>query len=108
MPDVTSMGEPVLDQAPRSTSTLQQLRVFLVLGEELHFGRAAERLVLSQPYVSRTLAALEGRVGGKLMERTSRRVSLTRLRGSLPRRAEHGVPRPRPCVRSRARGGLGS
>ena len=58
---------------------LQQLRVFLVLGEELHFGRAAERLVLSQPYVSRTLAALERRIGGRLMERTSRRVSLTPL-----------------------------
>jgi DNA-binding transcriptional LysR family regulator len=58
---------------------LQQLRVFLVLGQELHFGRAADRLVLTQPYVSRTLAALERRIGGRLLDRTSRRVRLTPL-----------------------------
>ena len=66
------------DRTPTDLN-LQQLRVFLVLGDELHFGRAAERLVLSQPYVSRSLAALERRIGGRLMERTSRRVSLTPL-----------------------------
>lgn len=58
---------------------LQQLRVFLVLGQELHFGRAADRLVLTQPYVSRTLASLERRIGGRLLDRTSRRVTLTPL-----------------------------
>ncbi|MEU8803887.1 LysR family transcriptional regulator [Spirillospora sp. NPDC048819] len=58
---------------------LQQLRVFLVLGQELHFGRAADRLLLTQPYVSRTLSALERRIGGRLLDRTSRRVTLTPL-----------------------------
>ena len=51
--------------------------MFLVLAEELHFAKAAERLYLSQPHVSRTLAALERRVGGPLFARTSRSVCLT-------------------------------
>lgn len=58
---------------------LQQLRIFLVLGQELHFGRAADRLLLTQPYVSRTLASLERRIGGRLLDRTSRQVRLTPL-----------------------------
>ena len=58
---------------------VQQLRIFIVLGEELHFGRAAERMVMTQPHVSRSLIALERRVGGRLLDRTSRRVQLTTL-----------------------------
>lgn len=56
-----------------------EIEVFLVLAEELHFGRTAERLHLPQPRVSRLVAALERRVGGALFERTSRRVRLTPL-----------------------------
>jgi DNA-binding transcriptional LysR family regulator len=56
-----------------------EIEVFLTLAEELHFGRAAERLLIPQPRVSRLLAALECRVGGVLFERTSRRVRLTPL-----------------------------
>ena len=51
-----------------------EIEVFLVLAEELHFGRTAERLRLPQPRVSRLVAALERRAGGALFERTSRRV----------------------------------
>lgn len=58
---------------------VQQLRVFIVLGEELHFGRTAERLSFSQPYVSRSLAALERRIGGRLLDRNTRNVRLTPL-----------------------------
>jgi DNA-binding transcriptional LysR family regulator len=61
--------------------------VFLTLAEELHFGRAAERLGLPQPRVSRVIRGLETEVGGALFERSSRRVGLTplgaRLRESL-------------------------
>ena len=56
-----------------------EIEVFLVLAEELHFGRTAERLRLPQPRVSRLVAALERRAGGTLFERTSRRVQLTPL-----------------------------
>jgi len=64
-----------------------EIEVFLVLAEELHFGRTAERLRLPQPRVSRLVAAMERRVGGTLFERSSRRVRLTpfgeRLVGQL-------------------------
>ncbi len=58
---------------------LRELEIFLVLGEELHFGRTAERLYLTQPRVSQAIRALEGQIGGSLFERTSRRVRLTPL-----------------------------
>src|SRR2546425_11461435 len=58
---------------------LRELEIFLVLAEELHFGRTAERLYLTQPRISQTIRALEDHIGGKLFERTSRRVSLTDL-----------------------------
>jgi DNA-binding transcriptional LysR family regulator len=58
---------------------LAQVKAFLVLCEELHFGRTAERLHVSQPRVSRLVAGLEGEIGGALFARTSRRVALTPL-----------------------------
>ena len=58
---------------------ITEMEVFLVLCEELHFGRASERLHLPQPRVSRLTASLEQRVGGKLFERSSRRVRITPL-----------------------------
>jgi DNA-binding transcriptional LysR family regulator len=58
---------------------LRQLEVFLALAEELHFGRTADRLHLTQPQVSRAVAALERHLGAPLFERTSRRVHLTPL-----------------------------
>lgn len=58
---------------------IRELECFLLLSEELHFGRAAERLYVSQSRVSQLLSALERRIGGRLLERTSRRVSLTPL-----------------------------
>lgn len=58
---------------------IRELECFLVLAEELHFGRAGERLYVSQSRVSQLLAALEQRIGARLVERTSRRVRLTTL-----------------------------
>lgn len=57
---------------------LREIRVFLTLAEELHFGRTAEQLGLTQSRVSQSLRALETRLGERLVDRTSRRVALTR------------------------------
>jgi DNA-binding transcriptional LysR family regulator len=56
---------------------LREIRVFLMLCEELHFGRTAERLRISQTRVSQTIQELEAKLGAPLFERTSRRVGLT-------------------------------
>jgi DNA-binding transcriptional LysR family regulator len=56
---------------------LRELRIFLALADELHFGRTAERLGISQPGVSEAVRVLESRLGVKVFDRTSRRVSLT-------------------------------
>ncbi|WP_331446718.1 LysR family transcriptional regulator [Streptomyces xanthochromogenes] len=58
---------------------IRELESFLVLAQELHFGRAGERLYISQSRVSQLLRSLEGRIGAPLVERTSRRVCLTPL-----------------------------
>lgn len=62
---------------------LDQVKAFLALSEEMHFGRTAERLYLSQSRVSRLVASFESEVGGALFERTSRRVRLTPLGSRL-------------------------
>ncbi len=59
------------------TVELRDLRVFLTLAEELHFGRTAERLRLTPSRVSQTLRELEHKLGAQLVHRTSRRVELT-------------------------------
>jgi len=56
---------------------LRELRIFLVLADELHFGRTAERMGISQPGVSEAVRVLESRLGVRVFDRTSRRVRLT-------------------------------
>ena len=56
---------------------LRELRIFLTLAGELHFGRTAERLGISQPAVSEAIRILESRLGVKVFDRTSRWVRLT-------------------------------
>lgn len=73
--------------------TLSEIKVFLTLCDELHFGHTAERTGLSQARVSRLIHSLESEVDGMLFKRTSRRVVPTplgeRLRDRLKPAYQH-------------------
>ncbi len=58
---------------------IRELEAFLVLADELHFGRTGERLYVTQSRVSQLIGSLERRVGARLVSRTSRSVRLTPL-----------------------------
>jgi DNA-binding transcriptional LysR family regulator len=57
----------------------RELECFVILSEELHFARTAERLYLSPGRVSQLVRSLETRIGGRLFQRSSRQVRLTPL-----------------------------
>jgi DNA-binding transcriptional LysR family regulator len=66
---------------------LRQLEIVVALSEELHFGRTAERVHLSQPALTQALSRFEAQLGTRLFERTSRRVTLTPAGAALVPRA---------------------
>ncbi|MFF9306998.1 LysR family transcriptional regulator [Streptomyces sp. NPDC014777] len=74
----------------RDPST-HQLRLFLTLAQELHFGRAAARLFMSQPTLSRQIRLLERKLGVALLDRTSRSVALTPAGRALVPEAREAV-----------------
>jgi DNA-binding transcriptional LysR family regulator len=63
--------------APVNDLSTRRLRLFLLLAEEMHFGRAAERAFMTQPAFSQQIASLEHHLGVTLVERRTRTAGLT-------------------------------
>lgn len=83
---------------------IRSLEVFLALSEELHFGKTAARLSMSQSSVSEHLRRLEERLGRSLFDRTSRRVTLTETGEILAHRVRDPVKAIRIAMREAERG----
>ncbi|GGQ08469.1 LysR family transcriptional regulator [Streptomyces griseomycini] len=77
---------------------LRDIEIFLTLAEELHFGRTAERLHITQARVSQAIAKQERHIGAALFERTSRHVALTGIGARLREDLAAGYERIRAGV----------
>ncbi|MEV5017943.1 LysR family transcriptional regulator [Streptomyces sp. NPDC053780] len=69
----------------------RELEYFVAVAEELHFGRAAACLAIAQPALSKAIRRLESRLGVKLLERTSRHVTLTPAGEALLHHGRHAL-----------------
>lgn len=87
--------------------TIRQLECFIAVAEELHFRRAAERLRLAQPGLTRQIQALERQLGVRLLERSQRRVQLTAAGAALLEEGRRAVEQLRQAVEIARRTGRG-
>lgn len=84
IPTYRGPGRPRTKEPDKNTLELRDIEIFLTLAEELHFGRTAARLHLSQARVSQVIARYERQIGGTLFDRSNRRsVRLTAVGAAL-------------------------
>jgi LysR family transcriptional regulator, benzoate and cis,cis-muconate-responsive activator of ben and cat genes len=86
--------------------SVESIRKFLVVAEELHFGRAAQRLGIAQPPLSRAIQQLERRLGVALLERAGRAVTLTEAGSVLMREGRAALDAVDAADRRTRRAGL--
>jgi DNA-binding transcriptional LysR family regulator len=84
----------------------RELRYFVAVAEELHFGRAAERLQMAQPPLSRAIRRLERRLGVQLLNRDNRGVSLTPAGETLLKEARRALDAVDAAVRRTRRAAM--
>jgi DNA-binding transcriptional LysR family regulator len=84
----------------------REIRYFVAVAEELHFGRAAQRVGIAQPPLSRAIQQLERRMGVALLERTGRTVTLTEAGSVLLREGRAALDAIEAADRRTRRAGL--
>src|SRR6185369_9431681 len=110
-PDSTGSGSGPGERSSHPAIELRHLRYFLAVAEELHFGRAAQRLHMAQPPLSQQIRRLEETIGHALFVRSSRSVKLTMAGEVLRDRVKRTIAKVGEDleeVRSVGRGELGS
>jgi DNA-binding transcriptional LysR family regulator len=97
-----------ISSAPWAGVDVRRLRYFLAVAEELHFGRAADRLNIAQPALSRQIANLEGAIGALLFDRTRSNIHLTTAGETLLPRARDILSRVADAARFARRAAEGT
>jgi len=88
---IQASDEHAMDPAPLRALTLRHLQCFSVLVQESHFGRAAQRLSITQPALSNAIKQMERLLGAPLLERTTHCLALTPLGAEVLERTDFVV-----------------